>query len=74
MTELLDIRATKLPAEDVDYLRPFARNRGHGNTGTAVVRFAVSELAERLRAEAERSRPRIPVAASAGHHEDWEFP
>jgi hypothetical protein len=51
MTELLEIRGTQLPAEDVDFLRPHARGSGYTNTGVGVLRFAVRELAQRLRHE-----------------------
>ena len=51
MEELLEIRATQLPAEDVDFLRPHARASGYTNTGVGVLRFAVRELAQRLRRE-----------------------
>ena len=45
----MDIRATRLPADDVDFLRSFARAGGFNNTSVAVVRFAVRELAARVR-------------------------
>ena len=51
MEEFLEIRATQLPARAVDYLRPYARADGYTNTGVGVVRFAIKELAERLRRE-----------------------
>lgn len=49
--DVLEIRATRLSATDIDYLRGHARRRGYPNTSSAVVRFAVMELARRLRAE-----------------------
>ena len=52
--EHIDVRATGLPGSDLDYLRSFARRRGLPNTAAAVLRFAVSDLAERLRNESAR--------------------
>ena len=58
MAELLEIRATQLRASDVDFLRPYARAEGYTNTAVGVVRFAVRELAERLRREDSDSTAR----------------
>ena len=56
--EMIEIRATQLLAQDVDFLRPFARRAGHANTGAAVLRYAVKELARRLRRESAASPDR----------------
>lgn len=61
MSEVIEIRATQLPARDLDYLRAYARASGYTNTGVGAVRFAVTELAERLRREGHAptsTRPR----------------
>ena len=58
MNEIIEIRATQLPADDVDYLRSFARRQGYKNTAAGVLRFAVTELARRLQQEGTRKKPR----------------
>ncbi len=49
MEQVLNVRVPRLAAEDVDFLRAFARARGFRNTAAGTVRFAVQELALRLR-------------------------
>ena len=48
MEQRLEVR-TWLSAADVDFLRAFARANGFRNTCAGTVRFAVRELAQRLR-------------------------
>ncbi len=67
MDELLEVRATQLPAHDVDYLRPFARAGGYTNTAVGVVRFAVRELAERLRRERKATAARSVSKSESSH-------
>ena len=68
MAELLEIRATQLPARDVDFLRPYARAGGYANTGTGVVRFAIRELAKRL-GQGRKAATAGKVPKPKGRHE-----
>lgn len=43
-----------VPKEDVDLIRPYAQRNGHAAAVASVIRFAVVELAKRLRAEQEQ--------------------
>jgi len=46
-----DVNSNNVPAEDLDFLRPFAIRNGHNKSDAAAARWAVIELASRLRKE-----------------------
>jgi hypothetical protein len=66
--EEIPVRAARIPGTDFDYLRTFARQAGHENTSAAVVRFAVIELARRLRREAEASVDKTAATVNQVEH------
>jgi hypothetical protein len=66
--EEIPVRAARIPGPDFDYLRTFARQAGHENTSAAVVRFAVIELARRLRREAEASVDKTAATVNQVEH------
>ncbi len=54
MTDSLDtkiISVTNVPTIDLKFLAPYARRQGFSESGATLVRYAVIELARRIRAE-----------------------
>jgi hypothetical protein len=53
-----NVSVLKIPVEDLDDLRPFAKRAGHAeHRDGAVTRWAVIELAKRLRRESKDAAP-----------------
>ncbi len=45
------ISVTNVPTIDLEFLKPYARRQGFSEQGATLVRYAVIELARRIRAE-----------------------
>ncbi len=49
------IRVGDVPSEAIDFLKPLARSNGHSETDAAVARFAIVELARRIKEAAAQA-------------------
>lgn len=57
------IRVGDVPVEAIEFLKPLARSNGHSESDAAVARFAIVELARRIKEAATRV-----ADAAAAHH------
>lgn len=52
-TDWIDVTILRVPAADLATIGPYAQREGHSRTNAAVARWAIIELARRLRADSE---------------------
>lgn len=50
-----NIQCRDVPAEAIEFLKPLARSNGHSESDAAVARFAIVELARRIKEAAAKA-------------------